>query len=160
MLGSRDQLCILPSLESEPSSVKNHMCAKLNQKRKKAGPNQRQKEDKKCIFNDMSKLKKEEFQEATVLDIEDLVRIGKTVGCCPYYASKKLAPEVDVIFMPYNYLLDFHILLRQDLDLENAIIIFDEAHNVQNTCQDAASAQLTTDEISCGTNEIKYVIEI
>lgn len=145
VFGSRDQLCISPELESKSSSVKDHMCQKKNTKLTK------------CEFNDMSKLRDEKFKEARVIDIEDLVQIGKIVRCCPYYASKQLASDADVIFMPYNYLLDQNILKYLNLNLNDAIIIFDEAHNVLNTSQDAASAQITTDEITKGVNEIEQV---
>lgn len=149
VLGSRDQLCILPELESKSSSFKNHMCIKKNNK------------TARCVFNEMSKLEKEEFKEARVVDIEDLVRIGKTVGCCPFYASKELASNADVIFMPYNYLVDQSILKQllseSKLDLQNAIIIFDEAHNILKTCEEVASVQITTLDIKDCIEEIEQV---
>lgn len=42
----------------------------------------------------------------SVVDIEDLVRLGMSHKFCPYYMSKELKPQADIIFMPYNYLLD------------------------------------------------------
>ena len=39
---------------------------------------------------------------------------------------------VDVLLMPYNYLLDPHIRKLMEIDLEKAVIIMDEAHNVEN----------------------------
>lgn len=34
---------------------------------------------------------------------------------CPYYASKLLAPQAEVIFCPYNYILDPD--LREVMDI-------------------------------------------
>lgn len=39
-------------------------------------------------------------------DIEDLVALGKKRAFCPYYMTKELKRDADIIFMPYNYLLD------------------------------------------------------
>jgi Rad3-related DNA helicase len=39
--------------------------------------------------------------------------------------------EADLIFMPYNYLLDGSNREGQGVDLENAILIVDEAHNIK-----------------------------
>ena len=41
-----------------------------------------------------------------VCDIEDMVTLGKQHGVCPYYLSKELQATADIIFMPYNYLVD------------------------------------------------------
>jgi regulator of telomere elongation helicase 1 len=49
---------------------------------------------------------------------------------CPYYASKDRAAAADLIFMPYNYLIDEKIRENYEINYENSVIIFDEAHNV------------------------------
>ena len=63
---------------------------------------------------------------------------------CPYFATKELATNAELIFMPYNYITD--ATLRRSLDkvaLDGAILIFDEAHNVEASCTDTASFDLT-----------------
>jgi len=49
---------------------------------------------------------------------------------CPYYAVKARAHAADIIFMPYNYLIDEKIRENYEIQWENSILIFDEAHNV------------------------------
>ena len=39
-------------------------------------------------------------------DIEELTVMGKNKSFCPYYYSKEFAKDADLIFMPYNYILD------------------------------------------------------
>ena len=40
----------------------------------------------------------------------------------------------DVVFMPYNYLLDPAVRDTLYLSLRGAVIIIDEAHNVESVC--------------------------
>lgn len=41
-----------------------------------------------------------------VWDIEDLVTSAKRRSGCPYFAAKLLAENADIVFCPYNYLID------------------------------------------------------
>lgn len=40
----------------------------------------------------------------TALDIEDLGRLGRGGGPCPFYTARALADTAELVFMPYNYL--------------------------------------------------------
>ena len=40
--------------------------------------------------------------------------------------------------MPYNYLLDSKINSIYKLELENSVLIFDEAHNVESVTEDSS----------------------
>ncbi len=65
-------------------------------------------------------------------DIEELVRLGSAGGPCPFYLSRDMASTADIVFMPYNYLVDAKI--RGGLKMvhwPNAVLVFDEAHNVE-----------------------------
>lgn len=39
-------------------------------------------------------------------DIEDLVKLGKEIHSCSYYAARELMQGASIVFCPYNYLLD------------------------------------------------------
>ena len=74
---------------------------------------------------------------AEPLDIEDLVKLGQMSGPCPYLLSKEMAASADIVFMPYNYLIDAKNRMGLGrITWEGAVLIFDEAHNleVQTTC--------------------------
>lgn len=49
---------------------------------------------------------------------------------CPYYYPFHIKEEADLIFMPYNYILDADLLPKYKDIIEGSILIFDEAHNV------------------------------
>ena len=64
------------------------------------------------------------------LDIEDLHKFAKKEAVCPYYGMKDRIAGADLVFMPYNYLIDEKIRENFKISFENAILIFDEGHNI------------------------------
>jgi hypothetical protein len=51
---------------------------------------------------------------------------------CPYFLSRDLASTADIIFMPYNYLVDSSSRSQlSSINWSNAVVIVDEAHNIQ-----------------------------
>jgi DEAD_2 len=73
-----------------------------------------------------------------------MVRLGKKYTACPYYLTKELQVTADVVFMPYNYLVDPEVRRNLTISLADSVLIFDEAHNLEAICGDAASFDLTT----------------
>ena len=61
---------------------------------------------------------------------------------CPFYANKERVTGADLIFMPYNYLIDEKIRENFSVDWENSIIIFDEAHNCAPVSEDVSSFEI------------------
>ncbi len=50
---------------------------------------------------------------------------------CPYYISRELSKSVDILFAPYNYLIDpGNRRSLNGIPWDNAVLIFDEAHNL------------------------------
>ena len=45
------------------------------------------------------------------------------------------------------------------IEINNSIIIFDEAHNVERVCEDSASSEISVIEIASAMNEIAYILE-
>jgi len=65
------------------------------------------------------------------MDIEDLSKLGKSRSVCPYFLSRDMAANAELIFMPYNYLVDVKTRGGIGIRWDNAVLIFDEAHNVE-----------------------------
>ncbi len=70
-------------------------------------------------------------ENGKVLDIEDLNRLGRSMGPCPFYLSREMAVTANIVFMPYNYLIDAKIRGGLATKWENSVLIFDEAHNIE-----------------------------
>ncbi|CAH1801196.1 unnamed protein product [Owenia fusiformis] len=86
-------------------------------------------------------------------DIEDLVDVCKTksLQACPYFLSRNIMTQVDIVFCPYNYLIDANIRASLSIDLKNDIVILDEAHNIEDSARDAAS-------FTVGKDHLEYLI--
>ena len=54
-------------------------------------------------------MKRLQSSGSEVLDIEDLMLTGTRQRMCPYYLARELKAQADVIFMPYNYILDVKV---------------------------------------------------
>lgn len=52
---------------------------------------------------------------------------------CGYFASRNLIEEADVIVTPYQSILSESARESLGIDLNNKILVFDEAHNIMET---------------------------
>ncbi|KAE9588051.1 putative DNA helicase [Lupinus albus] len=134
VLGSREQLCIHDQVKQLHGKTQSNACRMLCRRRGK----------RQCKhFSDVSGyLKSNPHLGEEPIDIEDLVNIGTRFGPCPYYLSKELHKVVDIVFAPYNYLIDRGYRKSLQLSWSNSVLIFDEAHNLESICADAASFDL------------------
>lgn len=93
-LGSRKNLCINPKVRAlENSTAINERCLDLQQSGVAA--------DKKCSFlpskeDEALVLQFRDHTLATVKDIEDIGKVGKEIGICPYYASRSVIKHSEV----------------------------------------------------------------
>lgn len=70
-----------------------------------------------------------------VHDIEDLCRYGRRSAACPYFLSRTWLEGAALVLTPYNYLLDPVVRSAMKINVRNAVLIFDEAHNIEDTCR-------------------------
>ncbi|CAN1127669.1 Fanconi anemia group J protein homolog [Linum perenne] len=108
-------------------------------------------EDPCSYFKNMNKVKahlalqKGGFYE--VHDIEDLVKIGKAVKGCPYYAARAMTEAAQLVFCPYSYVINPVIRGAMEVNINGAIIILDEAHNIEDIAREAGSVNLEEDAL-------------
>ncbi|KFK44187.1 hypothetical protein AALP_AA1G226000 [Arabis alpina] len=92
-----------------------------------------------------------------VHDIEDLVKVGKSVRGCPYYAAWSMAENAQLVFCPYSYIVNPVIRAGVEVDLKGAIIIFDEAHNMEDIAREAGSINLEEETLFKLQNELEQM---
>ncbi|KAL8230357.1 hypothetical protein R6Q57_000135 [Mikania cordata] len=152
VLGSREQLCIHPDVSLLHGKTQTNACHFLCKKRTK----------RHCThFPRVSEfVKNNPGLGDEPIDIEDLVNIGKNNGPCPYYMSRELHKVVDILFAPYNYLIDPGNRKSLAIKWENSILIFDEAHNLEGICADAASFDLPSALLTTCISEAQNCVDI
>ncbi|XP_033374914.1 regulator of telomere elongation helicase 1 isoform X3 [Parus major] len=126
VLGSREQLCINPEVKRQEG---NHMQIYMCRMKVMA---------RACHFyNNVEEKSTEKELIESIMDIEDLVKNGNKHRACPYYLSRSLKQQADIIFMPYNYLLDAK----------------------EKLCEESSSFDLTPYDLASAMDAINVVLE-
>ncbi|KAJ3188286.1 hypothetical protein HDU85_005436 [Gaertneriomyces sp. JEL0708] len=150
VLGSRSQMCI------------NHEVTRLANAAQTSACRQQISATKCEYYSNVRKSDVKEYQEEKMLDIEDLVKFGRLNRACPYFIARSTQVKADIIFLPYNYLVDPYARVAQGIDerLKNSIVIFDEGHNLEGSCGSATSFELSSSDITSCILEAKLCVEL
>ncbi|GMH22211.1 hypothetical protein Nepgr_024054 [Nepenthes gracilis] len=152
VLGSREQLCIHDQVRLLHGKAQTNACHYLRSKRTARNCNH-------YTFG-RDYIKRNPHLGDEPIDIEDLVNIGRSCGPCPYYLSRELHKVVDILFAPYNYLIDRSYRDSLSIEWKDSILIFDEAHNLESLCADAASFDLSSGLLTACISESKNCIDL
>jgi Rad3-related DNA helicase len=95
-----------------------------------------------------------------IMDIEEVVQeVGRRDKVCPYFYTRDSSEAADLVLLPYNYLLDSSIRSSLKLNWQHAVVIFDEAHNLEKVASDAASFTLSSAELASCIQELQTVLK-
>lgn len=83
------------------------------------------------------------IMRAGIYTLDDLMEFGRRKKWCPYFTARHCLSYANVIVYNYQYLLDPKVagLISKGLAKES-IVVFDEAHNIDNICIDALSVNI------------------
>jgi len=88
-------------------------------------------EDLASFFRDSTTVKPEKGSEKAS---------QKSGSCaCPYYVSRSLSKHAEIVFAPYQYVLDRSIRKSMGIQLEGSVVVLDEAHNVEDCLRSSGS---------------------
>jgi len=78
-----------------------------------------------------------------VYTLHDLRAFGRTKKWCPYFLARNMISFANVVVYNYQYMLDPKVasLVSSSLEKE-CVVVFDEAHNIDNVCIEALSVNL------------------
>lgn len=83
-------------------------------------------------------------------DIEDIVKVGKTVKGCSYFAARSMADDALIVFCPYSYIINPIVRRAMEVDIKGAVLILDEAHNIEDMSREAGSVDVDEDSLQNG----------
>ncbi|KAK1868196.1 hypothetical protein I4F81_010690 [Pyropia yezoensis] len=93
-----------------------------------------------------------------VHDIEELVAVGREVRGCPYFAARTLMTTADLVLCPYSYLADPLVRAAMAIDLDGAVVIIDEAHNIEDVCREGASLDTSAPVLAAAADTLRSAV--
>ncbi|KAI5960853.1 RAD3 [Candida pseudojiufengensis] len=163
-LTSRKNLCLNPLISREKKgNVVDEMCRRVTNGQLKekiergiVTPEMEEKDPEKyslCSYHEkLYEYDQHDLIPAGVYSFDALIKYCKEQGTCPYFTVRRMIPYCNLIIYSYHYLLDPKIADRVSRELsKDSIIIFDEAHNIDNVCIESLSLDLTEDSLKRAT---------
>lgn len=118
VVGARKGFCINSDVNAKDADVDevNEKCKDLVEKAK-------------CSYYENTSVDKMHG----VADIEELLSAGRKGHMCPFFLAREYAQNCEIVFLPYSLLFSKIGRMSANIDISNAIIIVDEAHNIYET---------------------------
>jgi Rad3-related DNA helicase len=160
VLGSRQHLCVnqrAKNTSKTQGKSLDEVCSEMMNPDKNI-----QDEDGGCGFGLNIKRVADtvnQINSLKVWDIEDAYRCGTYSRGCSYYATKSIFETANYIFSPYNYIIDPDIRRAMKIDLKDSIVIFDEAHNIEDVTREAASLESNRTQIAEIHRELSHIFD-
>ncbi|KAM3446237.1 hypothetical protein MY3296_009865 [Beauveria thailandica] len=152
-LTSRKNLCLHPSVKREKSgSVVDARCRSLTagfvKEKKERGENV-----DLCVYHDnLDLLEPHNLIPNGVWTFDGILRYGEEHKQCPYFTARRMMQYCNVVIFSYHYLLDPKIAERVSKDFsKDCIVVFDEAHNIDNVCIESLSTDITEESLRRAT---------
>lgn len=174
-LSSRKNLCLHPTISKERKGVVvDEKCRRITngQLKQKIQLGQVTEAEQQlhpessllCSFHEqLDPMDQHDLIPAGVYSFDQLIQYCKDAGTCPYFTVRRMIPYCNIIIYSYHYLLDPKIAERVSKELsKDSIIIFDEAHNIDNVCIESLSLDLTDDTLkraTRGANKLETAVD-
>ncbi|EIW85193.1 DNA repair helicase [Coniophora puteana RWD-64-598 SS2] len=145
-LTSRKNLCIHPEVAKEKKGkVVDARCRDLTNSAVCAKGREDPGSVELCEWHEnLGKLEPGSLISPGVHTLADVLEHGRANGTCPYFTVRRMMPFVDVVIYSFHYLLDPKVAEQVSKEMsKDAIVVFDEAHNIDNVCIESLSIDLT-----------------
>lgn len=154
-LTSRKNLCLHPEVSKERSgTIVDEKCRIMtNGQAKKKLEEDPEANVELCDYHEnLYQLDVENYLPNGVFSFEKLIKYCEQKVLCPYFIVRRMISMCNIIIYSYHYLLDPKIAERVSNEVsKDSIVIFDEAHNIDNVCIESLSLDLTNDVLRKAT---------
>ncbi|KAI8852107.1 hypothetical protein BC829DRAFT_424885 [Chytridium lagenaria] len=146
-LSSRRNLCVHPQVSQEKrGTFVDAKCRSLTASWvREAARNAPTGDIELCeFFENLEDAESTATMPAGVYTLDDLKEFGEKKKYCPYFLARRMIPFANVVIYSYHYLLDPKVAEMVSKELsKDCIVVFDEAHNIDNVCTESLSIDLT-----------------
>lgn len=154
-LSSRKNLCIHPRASAErEGNMVDGRCHSLTASFVRDQHQQDPSVPVCNFYESFDKYGRELVMPTGVYSLESLKEYGSKNGWCPYFVARNAVNHADIIVYNYSYLIDPKVadLVSKQLG-RKAVVVFDEAHNIDNVCIEAMSIRLSKNTLDkCSSN--------
>ena len=79
-----------------------------------------------------------------IYTLDSLMEYGKDTSHCPYWLARWALEYADVVVLSYPYIIDAKVAEHITASFKsNSVVVFDEAHNIDNICMESLSFTIT-----------------
>ncbi|KAH9635492.1 hypothetical protein HF086_015492 [Spodoptera exigua] len=168
-LASRQHYCI----NSEVTKLKNvnlinERCLDMQKSKSKStsvgeeGKVLKKTKTKACTacpyYNQTNITRLKERMLVEIMDMEDLVKSGKELKACPYYASRMAMEDAEMVLISHAGIVSSGARSGISLKLDDNILILDEAHGLTAALENAHSAPVSMKQLSSVKTFLQFYI--
>ncbi|XP_057483944.1 LOW QUALITY PROTEIN: general transcription and DNA repair factor IIH helicase subunit XPD-like [Actinidia eriantha] len=155
-LSSRKNLCVNPAVvTTENRDSVDAACRKLTASWVRALAVENRSIPTCSFFENYEKAASDAVLPPGVYTLQDLRAFGKEKGWCPYYLARHMVQFANVVVYSYQYLLDPKVagIISKEMQRES-VVVFDEAHNIDNVCIEALSVSVRNQTLEGATRNL------
>jgi DNA excision repair protein ERCC-2 len=144
-LSARRNMCTHPEVSVEPTrEAVDRACRELTAPWTRDAPDAKVCDAHVAFHDEM----KDRAIPAGIYTLQDMKAYGEENGWCPYFVARHAITLANVVVYNYGYLLDPKIAQMISSTLaKECIVVFDEAHNIDNVCIEVMSVTMKTDTL-------------
>uniref|UniRef100_A0A023F3L9 General transcription and DNA repair factor IIH helicase subunit XPD n=1 Tax=Triatoma infestans TaxID=30076 RepID=A0A023F3L9_TRIIF len=159
VLSSRKNLCIHPQVSKErDGKIVDGRCHSLTA----SYIRERHQADKTvpvCSFyENFDEFGRELAVPPGIYSLDDLKQYGLKNRFCPYFLARNAVNYANIVIYSYHYLLDPKIADVVSKEIaRNSVVVFDEAHNIDNVCIESMSVKINRKIIDRSSTNIQVL---